>query len=188
MKVCTVAECTRKHYAKGLCHLHYMRDKKGHSLTAKSVYEESALERFVKKYSVSDSGCWEWKYPRPDGRANTFFHEGKVQSAYRVSYQLHVGPIPEGICVLHRCDNGLCVNPGHLFLGTYVDNYHDMVSKGRANIARGMGKKSTKLTDDAVKDIKTSSMNGNQLAKKYGVKRQTVYDILAGKTWRHISV
>jgi hypothetical protein len=187
MKICTIPNCLNAYYAKGLCNKHYLRRKRGQDLYSQSVYEETPLERFSKKYTKAASGCWEWDFPRPDGRANTFNYDGKVQSAYRVSYQLHKGPIPEGLCVLHHCDNGLCVNPDHLFLGTHHDNYEDMRSKGRSNTAHGEQKKRiAKLTEEAVRDIKTSSMNGSQLAKKYGVDRRTVYDILDGKTWKHV--
>lgn len=187
MKTCSVENCQRDHYAIGLCRMHYTRSRKGHSLTEKSVYQMSPKEKFEQKYVISHNGCWEWKFPRPDGRANTFFYDGVVQSAYRASYQIHNGKIPDGLCVLHRCDNGLCVNPNHLFLGTHKDNTQDMIEKGRQNTARGIQRgKGAKLSEDAVRDIKSSSLNGNQLAKKHGVHRRTIYDILDGKTWTHI--
>ena len=67
-----------------------------------------------------------------------------------------------------------------------MDNRNDMLTKGRARPAKGGDFKSTKLTNEAVLDIKTSPLNGNKLAKKYNVARQTIYDILNGKTWTHI--
>lgn len=78
-------------------------------------------------------GCWEWKKSLRNGygviglgRAD----EG-IEYAHRISYTICVGPIPDGLCVLHRCDNRMCVRPDHLFLGTRADNNHDMQSKGR---------------------------------------------------------
>jgi len=186
MRGCVVDGCSSIHYALGLCAKHWARARKGQSLGEKSVYEQTPCERFEKKYRVAESGCWEWKFPRPDGRANTFWLDGSVQAAHVASHKIHKGPV-NGLCVLHICDNGLCVNPDHLFLGTYADNTADMMEKGRANTARGIQKVHiAKLTEENVREIKASTLNGNQLAKKFGVHRRTVYDVLDGKTWRHI--
>ena len=83
------------------------------------------------------SGCWNWKlhkdrvgYGRMKislGNRNSF----RSESAHRYAYELWVGPIPTGMCVLHKCDNRGCCNPEHLFLGTQADNIHDMHRKGR---------------------------------------------------------
>lgn len=188
MKACTVEGCHRSHYAKGLCEAHYQRLKKGQSLTEKSVYEKTALEKFQSKYEVMPNGCWHWKHPRSDGRANTFWYEGKVSSAYKVSYMIHKGPI--GDLWVDRCDNGLCVNPDHLFLGSPKENTQDMIQKGRQVRKQGEGRgKVAKLTEVQVREIKSAAQSGvagNRLAKQYGVHRRTVYDILDGKTWTHV--
>lgn len=189
MPCCTVDGCLRPYYAKGLCNAHYKRKSKGQSLTEKSVYQKTALEKFQEKYEVMDNGCWNWKNPRPDGRANTFWHEGKVMGAYKASYLIHKGPVGD-LWVLHRCDNGLCVNPDHLFLGTPKDNTQDMIQKGRQVWKKGEGRgKVAKLTEAQVLEIKSaaaSGVKGNRLAKQYGVHRATLYDILNGKTWTHV--
>jgi hypothetical protein len=189
MQKCSVDGCTRGYYAKGLCNAHYKRKDKGQSLTEKSVYEQTPLEKFQAKYEVMPSGCWHWKKPRPDGRANTFMLEGKVTGAHKASYILHKGPVGD-LWVLHECDNGLCVNPHHLFLGSPKENTQDMIDKGRQVIKRGEARgKVAKLTEAQVREIKAaakSGVRGNRLAKQYGVHRRTVYDILDGKTWTHI--
>lgn len=186
MKKCTVKDCDSAHYAKGLCNKHYIRSKSGQSLVEKSIYDETPLERFSKKFTKHESGCWLWNFPRPDGRANTFYFEERPQIAYRVAYKLFNGEIPHGICVLHSCDNGLCVNPEHLFLGTHQDNTNDMLSKKRHWAKCGEEKKNSKLTEEMVREIRNSPLNGNQLSKKFGVNRRTVYDVLDGKTWKHV--
>lgn len=84
------------------------------------------MERVV----TTESGCWEWTGWRAHGYGY-FFHEGKDQRAHRVSYELFVGSIPDGLVVMHSCDNRPCVNPDHLSVGTQADNVRDMVAKGR---------------------------------------------------------
>lgn len=88
--------------------------------------------RFIEKLEKgSPEECWEWKYSRiKTGYGN--FHFGRTKlKAHRVSYLIFVGKIPDGICVLHRCDNPPCCNPAHLFLGTHLENIRDAVAKGR---------------------------------------------------------
>jgi hypothetical protein len=84
-------------------------------------------EEFMAKVNKTDS-CWLWT-----GAKAPPWNYGRTGQlwAHRVSYELHVGPITEGLYVLHRCDNPPCVNPSHLFLGTAADNVQDMMAKGR---------------------------------------------------------
>lgn len=97
-------------------------------------------ERFEAKFYVTP-GCWIWtkgRYHDGYGQFAVSAHERSVR-AHRVSYELYVGPIPEDLHVLHRCDVRACVNPEHLFLGTRVDNMQDMIQKGR-HYSPGRGK------------------------------------------------
>lgn len=92
--------------------------------------------RFWTAISESVNGCWIWqRYVNPMTRYATLSIGGVKIYAHRFSYELHYGKIPPGLCVCHKCDNPSCVNPGHLFLGTYKDNNLDMVSKGRHHLA-----------------------------------------------------
>ncbi|MDO7847580.1 HNH endonuclease [Hymenobacter sp. M29] len=79
-------------------------------------------------------GCWEWTgYKNPKGYGYLMVKAGKPTGAHRFSYELHKGPIPKGLFVCHTCDNPVCSNPDHLFLGTVKDNTQDMVKKGRSH-------------------------------------------------------
>jgi len=90
-------------------------------------------EYFDSRVIVSKSGCWEWqKALNPNGYGKAYFN-GKLRQSHRISWILHRGKIPVGLFVLHHCDNPICVNPDHLFLGTQKDNMHDMIAKGRKN-------------------------------------------------------
>lgn len=89
--------------------------------------------RFFGKFKESPS-CWEWLAYRDRKGYGRFMVPGsKTSLAHRFSWELHRGPIPTGMCVLHRCDNPPCVNPAHLFLGTLQDNVRDMIQKGRGS-------------------------------------------------------
>lgn len=95
-----------------------------HSLTV--------MERFDAKYIPEpNSGCWIWLgQPRAQGYGG-FRHEGKRKLAHRASYEIHIGLIPSGLHVLHKCDVTACVNPDHLRLGTNNDNIADKFARGR---------------------------------------------------------
>jgi hypothetical protein len=90
------------------------------------------MKSFWDKVKIrSGIGCWEWQaYCNKDGYGQVGY-QGTVTGAHRVSWILENGPIPDGLCVLHKCDNPSCVRPDHLFLGTRVDNSDDKVAKGR---------------------------------------------------------
>lgn len=92
-------------------------------------------ERFNAKWIPEpNSGCWLWIGARRSKNYGAIGHSnGKTISAHRAAWLVYVGEIPDGICVLHRCDTPECVNPGHLWLGTHSENMQDMISKGRGN-------------------------------------------------------
>ena len=101
-----------------------------------AVWKESDKERFWSKVNKNASGCWLWIGSMADSGYGAFSFARKTHGAHRASWMLHFGSIPYGLCVLHNCpdgDNPLCVNPGHLWLGTHQDNSDDMIAKGRSS-------------------------------------------------------
>lgn len=109
-----------------------------HSCATKARYP-SDEERFWNGLTMmGGSECWPWKSPDHYGYGNMRF-AGRSRKAHAVSWELANGqPVPDGLYVLHKCDNPACVNPAHLFVGTQQDNVDDMWAKGRANKQRTM--------------------------------------------------
>lgn len=101
---------------------------------------------------------------------------------------LLVGPIPEKLCVCHRCDNPPCVNPSHLFLGTHKDNSQDMALKGRHRVPalRGTANPAAKLNEEGVRHILSSPENGVNLARRFGISTSQVCDIRKRRAWAHL--
>ena len=88
------------------------------------------MERFFEKVEKTEK-CWGWLAGTNKDGYGKFKMRGKTLQAHRLSWVIHNGIIPEGMCVLHHCDNPPCVNPAHLFLGTILDNNRDRDAKGR---------------------------------------------------------
>ncbi len=150
-----------------------------------------AAERFLAMVLKTET-CWLWI-----GSKNTQgyggFHPGRGEKwhrAHRYSWKLHRGPIPEKMCVLHTCDNPSCVNPDHLWLGTYLDNSNDKLAKGRQT--RGEDNGPTKLTSEQVIRIRRDYVCGSRVtgakpfARLYGVDNKTIRQIIKGSTWKHL--
>jgi hypothetical protein len=135
------------------------------------------------------AGCWEWTGTQHGAGYGYCYSKGRLHLTHRMAWELTYGPIPDGQCVLHKCDNRSCVRPDHLFLGTRGDNIKDAVSKGRQ--CRGEGKSMAKLTDDSVRAFRARYAAGGvtigELADEAGIHLQTMYLALKRRTWKHVT-
>lgn len=148
----------------------------------------SLEQRFWAKVRKTD-GCWLWAASTSFWGYGCFSFRRRFKLAHRVSWELHNGVIPEGLCVLHKCDTPKCVNPDHLFLGTNADNSADKVAKGRQSHTSNAGEASgrAKLTSVQVLEIRSRpDCKGVDLAKAFGVCQAQISLIRHGKTWAHI--
>lgn len=133
-----------------------------------------------------NSGCWLWLgalNPKGYGQVHV---KGVTLAAHRRSWQLHQGQIPDGLHVLHRCDNRMCVNPDHLFLGTNGDNVADRTKKGRHVSVIGENQSRSKLTEQDVRSIRQDPRHNTTIAGELGVSNVLISMVKRRKIWRHV--
>lgn len=150
------------------------------------------VERFWERVDRrGPNECWPWTgcvNEHGYGLIGRGGRKCKIEKAHRVAWELHNGPIPDGVKILHRCDNPPCCNESHLFTGTQGDNHSDMMAKGRHGCGRMQGEShhQAKLTDDLVLQIRNAKGSGPKIAAKYGVSSTQVYNIKSGRSWKHV--
>lgn len=145
------------------------------------------MQRFWDKVKKG-KGCWEWTAANSRGYGK-FRLGGKTLAAHRVSYEWANGPIPDGLVVMHTCDNPPCVRPAHLRLGTHGDNAVDRDRKGRARQLAGEAHPRARLTDEDVEEIRRRRKAGEtyrELAEAFGVSRVHAGDVANGRRWKHV--
>ena len=131
--------------------------------------KKTLKERFDEKWKVNlETGCWEWIAGKSASGYGHFKINNKQHVAHRVAYEIYNGLIPDGMFILHKCDNPLCVNPEHLEIGTHQDNMYDKVSKNRQS-------RSTRRTTVEEKiNIINDSRNSKEVALSYNLTYRTV--------------
>jgi len=152
--------------------------------------KKQPLESKLTRYSINKSGCWIWQGSKTkDGYGVLGHGRGKQLRAHRAAYMVKHGDIPQNVFVCHKCDNPLCINTDHLFLGTAKDNTQDMIQKKRRANLSGENHPSAKLDNEKIELIRTYRKKGMllaEIAKIFDVTFQTVSHICRGKAWKHI--
>jgi HNH endonuclease len=165
---------------------------RGQSKSCGCLHRLHPDEAFWSNVKKTD-GCWVWT-AKLDSHGYGMSATGargarRYTGAHRQSWKLTFGDIPEGLCVLHRCDNPPCVNPGHLFLGTQGENIDDMHAKGRASGGSMKGERNpaSKLTERQVAEIRAlyvpRKITHRQLARDYGVSATAIQEVISRKKW-----
>lgn len=194
MNVCSDVNCVRPASARGMCNTHYMRQRRAGLIpvgTRKPAPVEERFWRYVKKTDT----CWLWtgseKKLSGYGQIGIGGRGGKQALAHRLSYEMHKGPIPDGLVVMHSCDNPRCVNPSHLSVGTHSENTMDSVRKGRWKsippMHCGESQHSSKLTVEDVRLIRDNpDIPTKELALRFGTNPTSIQKVRSRKTWKHI--
>lgn len=153
------------------------------------------MKRFFEKVEKTDS-CWNWTGAISSNGYGSATFESRRISSHRLSWILCNGEIPNGLFVLHTCDNRKCVNPGHLFLGTQKDNMQDCYKKGRMFIPKEGNFKNGHLPVNAllsneeaivIKDlIKSGQLSLADISRKFNVPYQLIKDINCGRSYINV--
>lgn len=158
--------------------------------------------RFATKYKVgAPDECWEWTGHVGNRGYGQLRMDADVhrEPSNRAAYLFHKGPIPEGLHVLHSCDNKLCVNPAHLHLGSCADNAREAAERGllvngtdwedvhTEALPRGEDHKRHKLTEAQIRRIRTSGESGVALANEFFVAPITISRIRRRLAWKHVT-
>lgn len=187
---CTVAGCNEWACAVGLCNKHYLRNRKygdptsGRDLLPRGLTNSERFKRIG--WTVVDSGCWEWNGGTDSSGYGQFFetlpgtNRHRRIGAHRIALELKIGRTLSGDGAkkeysLHTCDNRICVNPDHLFVGTHLDNMKDKVRKGR---------QPSKLSREDVAmifELRAQGMLQRDIADKFRIHQAYVSEILLGK-------
>ncbi len=161
-----------------------------------TIFTDIEIQRikrlFWRHVAINNSDeCWNWNSPHSTGYGRFQFNKRKY-SAHRISWVLANGEIENNLCVCHHCDNRACVNPEHLFLGTYRDNILDAARKGRHKNPSFIGHKNpaAKLSERDVIEIRRRHAEGEtqrSIANDYPINFKAISKICLRQRWRHIS-
>lgn len=178
---CAVSECTRRVVSLGLCKLHYQRfNRTGNVHTDRPCLHGKTEDRFwnyVTKGGADE--CWEWRgFRDKDGYGK--LRDGDTQrGAHIVSFEIHKGPVPEGLSVLHSCDNPPCVNPAHLRPGTHLDNMADRKRAGRC--FTGERHHYAKFSTETVQMVRAARGTYKEIGRRFGMSESQVGNIKRGR-------
>jgi hypothetical protein len=189
MKICIIEGCEKKYLAKGLCDMHYTRNRThgDPNITLKTPKGE-CLEFLYKAIKLETDDCIIWPYSKSDNGYGVIHYKGKKTFVHRLALILTVGePLeykPNALHVPEICHNRACSNPRHLYWGSYKDNQADRLIDGTSN--QGERSSSAKLTEAQVLDIRADNRVNRLIALDYDITRATVTEIKTRRTWKHI--
>lgn len=153
-------------------------------------------ERLLRGVAIDpETGCWNFgKGKNQNSYGNLRIGdrlngERRQVGVHRLSYEIFIGEIPNGMFVCHKCDNRRCINPEHLFAGTCLENTLDMLSKGRSFNHHGTHNHRAKLTEDQVREIRGmygSGKSKSAIAREYGVGSSQICKIISRKRWAYL--
>ena len=129
-------------------------------------------------------GCWKWQGGMKDNGYGLHCYGKSQKGAHVRALEIEGHKIPKGMCVCHKCNNRSCVNPDHLYVGTYKQNSADQLRAG--NRLQGETHYNAKLSEKDVKKIRSSKQGLLTLAEKYNVTDGAIRAVINRKTWKHV--
>lgn len=170
----------------------YPSTKPGHMVACSRECAKAIpmIDRFFEHVGPKQpNGCILWTGSTFNGGYGRIWSDGKSLQTHRVSYELFIGLIPDGLCVCHRCDTPLCIRPSCFFLGTSQENTADKVAKGRQARTRGESSRNAKLTTEQVLEIRRlGSLGATQqaIAELFHISRGHVGLVISKRRWAHV--
>ncbi len=151
----------------------------------KNDYFEASKKRILEKIDIQENGCWIFKSTNHLGYGRFWFNK-REQVAHRVTWQIYKGEIPEGLLVLHKCDNPSCCNPEHMFLGTQKDNIQDAIKKERFDICRRPPIRYKLRYEDVIKikELYKDGVPQTKLKDLFSVSFGCISKIVSGDSWK----
>lgn len=149
-------------------------------------------ERLWRKVVVKgEDDCWGWQGYRHKTYGHGQIGRGRREEGntyvHIVAWEEANGPVPDGLFVLHKCDNPPCCNPKHLYVGTQADNVKDMITRRRNRY--GVAHPDALLDEEKVRQIRSLSGTVTQqaMAEKFGVSRSAIEHVVVGRNWKHVT-
>lgn len=145
-------------------------------------------QRIENRTFYSPDGCWYWLGYTNNRGYGLISANGKPNLTHRVNYELLKGKIPTGMLACHHCDNPMCINPDHIFIGTTHDNMQDKVRKGRSSNNLGYNNPNAIVTANQVLEIRSlkATKTYKEIAKIYGISHHYAWNLVNRKSWKHI--
>lgn len=196
-RICSVDGCENPFDSRGMCRKHSDKARRSGQIPVvqRRNVGESPRQRIERiGWEVAENECWIYNGPRRRWGYTCVYIAGRgTLAAHRVSYEVYVGPIPDGLILMHSCDNPPCINPKHLRPGTNHENTQDMLAKGRhrtAPHARGRRRNTGKLTPEQVLEIRrlhdVLGVSRAELMHQFGISRSQVGKVVTRFQWKDI--
>lgn len=174
-----------------------LRSKDGKPCVAaklRRTHEQELADFWFRVKVTSPRKCWNWAAGTRGSKGyGSVQISGRTQRAHRIAAIARYGVFDNHLLSCHHCDNPKCCNPHHLFIGDGPLNSLDMVAKGRASRRIGINNPGAKLTEEQVREIKRRALSPvsgfrTRTAKEFSVTRRSIYEVLAGRKWKHITI
>lgn len=183
MRLCTVTGCDRKHYGKGFCRAHYLRNRKSGNPHGSGQALRGQGQAFLEEAAQAQvDDCINWPFALTDQGYPSIWKDGAATGGHAEVCRMAHGERPEGKGhAAHSCGNRACVNPRHLRWATHSENMQDKKLHGTENHLRGDDHPNVKVPQASIPKIRKSALPSRRLAEKHGVSISLIQKIRSNK-------